>query len=810
MRLKNSSGLTGPLLAAFISALVGACSTQVDDAAGNFPNAPKVVAVYAVDSRNVVLPDVLVYSADKDNHPDDVNKTSKPPPSYQSYRVEFDQPILGSTIANQPNRADSRAISNGLGAASFCTPIGTGSVNLVDVDDSNRVIQTSVCYDPSSALGSYPNVVVFPGKGSVASATAQPFTCQSFAYERNSGGLDILRPNHKYKLTLASTIVGQYNNKAITTPEVPFTTDDFSLMAVGYQDQNTGYYVWLDKPALGLEKDLAAVGAANYVQPPDNTPLFLVFSQGVADTSTITITRAGTSSPVGVDYWDVQGRVIAIAPNLNDFEYGKGLGSAWESGATYTVTIGAGTKGSDSGTTIGADKVYQIKIDAGTPHIRAVLPGNGTIANSVRTYSLASKNGFSGITLVASDPIDPTSLGGITVSAGGVSVTSTAQLMTVSAGGCGTADGCTDSFGGTYGSWIRVTFPSGFFLTPSTTYTIKATGVKVATGAANQNTVLPDFSSTFATASYRTTGIYKIDSGYYASGFGPADAPIDRGAGSITFTDPGTGVPFPVRLHPQLLRDGSFYVNFTNKPDPTTLTTSNITLTEITPDGTTTVVDPSKISITADSGRDISSSRSDIVKITDANYPLKYNTKYILTLKKGVVDTISGQTLEAEGCKSGDDCPVVHYFTTRTFSASIVPGDQITTDPAVLAASLVSGQFTVSFTEPVDATSANAAMASAKLYQQNPDGSINATPISVTCTTMKDGGTKALCTPASVSPNTVYVASLTALSSAPIKVQSQVTATNLDGTTTTYPADQTSGSFYGSPTATFATPCASN
>ena len=123
MRLCQRAGLSLPLLT--ICAVLAGCATSITDQPPNFNQSPQVVAIYAVDSALATLPDVLIYST----IPGDSGKVSTdPPPTYGSYRVEFDQPVNGTTVANNADRGT--AIG---GAASFCSPVGTNPIQLVDV-----------------------------------------------------------------------------------------------------------------------------------------------------------------------------------------------------------------------------------------------------------------------------------------------------------------------------------------------------------------------------------------------------------------------------------------------------------------------------------------------------------------------------------------------------------------------------------------------------------------------------------------------------------------------------------------------------
>src|SRR3954466_5582964 len=95
MRLCHRAGHAVPLLT--LTAILAGCGTSTTAPPANFNSNPQVVAVYAVDSSFGTMPDVLIYSTD----PADVGKVStNPPPSFGSYRVEFDQPINGATVAN--------------------------------------------------------------------------------------------------------------------------------------------------------------------------------------------------------------------------------------------------------------------------------------------------------------------------------------------------------------------------------------------------------------------------------------------------------------------------------------------------------------------------------------------------------------------------------------------------------------------------------------------------------------------------------------------------------------------------------------
>jgi len=108
--------------------MLAGCATSTVPQPPNFTQSPQVVAIYAVDSAFGVLPDVLIYSNLSAN-PGDAGKVSpRPPPSYGGYRVEFDQPINGDTIANNANRGASVGTN-----ISFCSPLDKTPVQLFDL-----------------------------------------------------------------------------------------------------------------------------------------------------------------------------------------------------------------------------------------------------------------------------------------------------------------------------------------------------------------------------------------------------------------------------------------------------------------------------------------------------------------------------------------------------------------------------------------------------------------------------------------------------------------------------------------------------
>ena len=114
MRLKIPAGVSGPLLASCVATLVAGCPTGV--AQQDSANPPKVVGVYASDI-NLSLPDVALY-LDGDSR---VSATA--PASYGVIKVEFDQPLSGTTTASLES----------LNSSSACAPIaGGGAIKLIN------------------------------------------------------------------------------------------------------------------------------------------------------------------------------------------------------------------------------------------------------------------------------------------------------------------------------------------------------------------------------------------------------------------------------------------------------------------------------------------------------------------------------------------------------------------------------------------------------------------------------------------------------------------------------------------------------
>lgn len=741
MRLKNATGLYGPLLAAALAAASGGCATDVIPQPDDFKAAPTIKAIYATDFAQAYnndfvylgfepMSDVMIYSASEPA------RTGKAPASYGGFRIEFSQPLAAATIANN---SDIASVNKTI-LSSFCSPVtGGASITLVDVDDpAIGTVAASICYDPASALGSFPNVIVIPGAGGAYTAGANPFTCNSFKNE--SGASDAtagnpLKPNHKYALKFdIARVIGGPSGKPVTIPSdagwasgaFSFTTDDFSLMAVGYQDQNTGYFVWLDKPNKGFMKDLDPVGAANFVIPADDTPLLFFFSSQVSDAPDASVTRADGSKNDGgcSDFGDANSRIVGCAAGL-----------FWESKGSYKVTLPVTTVGA-TGTKLAAEASYTIKAGVASPRVRVVTPGDATVANSIFTKS---------VSLLVQEPVDKAILAGVVVKKAGTVVPGTAAIDD-----------------GTNNQWVRYTFTAGTVLDPNTTYTVEGKGMKVAAATPNAGATIADFTSTFNTATFRSSNIFA----------------------SLTST---SGIDRSSSQSPTTLRSGTLNVRFTNAPTTGTVTNTSVVLGEIDKaTGVFTAIDSSKYTVTAGA-----SPTQYIIKVTDAAYPLKWNQKYGIKLLQTITDALSGQKLTAEGCTAAD-CGELRSFTTAPFAPSLAVTDK------------AKGTFTVTFNVAVDPSTVNDFVNTAyKLYPQAANGSLGA-PIVMTCTPYTTNTT--ICTTSTVLvTNSKYVASatflqtLTAGQSGPVKVAATVSG---------FPTDTGTGStFFGNRSSLFTTPC---
>jgi len=519
MRLCHRAGHVVPLLT--ITAFLAGCATSTTDQPPNFNSNPQVVAVYAVDSAFGSLPDVLVYStASGDQGKTDPN----PPPSYGSYRVEFDQPVNGTTVANNADRGPGPDPG---GAASFCSPLTTNPLQLLDVEAGNRVVTSSICYDATSPLGSHPHVLIIPGRDEILQpAGAKPsLTCNTFRPDSpgRSDDLNIFKPNHSYAIKLNPATIQNGAGKALTSPSgagwandtFTFKTSGLKILAAGLQDANTGFFVWLDKPDPGFEKDLAPCATTStcpdendnnvlptFEKPADSSPFFIVLSESVGDASGVTLRRADGSDPQsGVT---TAGAFIGD-PRIVEANVGAtATGTAFEPGVTYNVSVPADLTAL-SGDTLGTPKLYTFTTQAGNAAKLATAPANGAQAQNHATVNVT----------VEHDNVDPTT--GTAKDAVPVTTTTlpTIQFTVPVAASSGTTPVGTFTLkdpngavvpttaairGARNNEFVRLT-PT-VPLIPETTYTVSWSGVKAAAVPA-QGAAIPDGSTQFTTATFR-------------------------------------------------------------------------------------------------------------------------------------------------------------------------------------------------------------------------------------------------------------------------------------------------------------------
>lgn len=745
MKLKTAAALAAPLIAGFIAG----CDTPAADAPANFKNPPTVVAVYAVDQVGQAingnsLPDVLVYSVTEPG------KVSKAPPSYGSFRVEFDQPMDGSTLAT----------NNDLSLSSFCSPLkATGStttpINLVDLGNASAKIGSSVCYNPTSNLGQNPSVVISLGSGAATDAAPKsPFTCQDFAPDGGddaSGSGNAMKVNNQYAVTLDAARIKGSNGKNLSSDAanttVKFTTSSFEIMAAGRQDPNTGYFTWLDKPYKGFEKDLDPVAASAFVQSTDSTPFIVVLTEGASNPEVVTATRSADNSQfdsVSAAAYDPAGggvgdpRVVSVFP-----------GDTWEPGVAYKIVVPT-TLAALDGTTLPAAKTYTFTADPTAP--LAVLttgPGDGATDRSLRPSDPFTGTHYIYVEFQA--PVDPATLGGITVTP------SSGAPLSIPASGISVLSGANNQI-----VFIDPATPAGANspFVPATTYTVNVTGVKTQVGLPNGigGKALAPKKFTFTTVNFS----------------------VDQLRGSSGGIDRSTTV------NPTDLVTGALIVRFQDTANG--VSNTSVHLSEVTPTGTATAIpaDPTQVAVTA-TGGGFPGSRFK-VKVTDANYVLKFGQLYRVQADTTITDgdvNANNVALKAPGCTAAS-CPDVHTFTTAKFIPSI-------------SASRSSGVFTITFPFPIDPASVPDLTGPFKLFSQ--DASKKLTPVAgLSCAL--SGSNKIKCTPGTpLDANKTYVASAIFTSAAPVLV-----AATLPGAPN--PTDRAvSGKFFGSLTRTFTTPC---
>ncbi len=751
MRTSHATGFKFPKLALYVASALGAtaCSTS-NPIEPTYNGPPVVTSVFFEDSVYGTLPDVLTYSSSSS-----ANKTAAPPPSYGKIRIEFDRPLaIDGTVVSK----------NNLSSGSYCSPLTTAAVQLLDLAGGAATpVAASVCYDPTGDIGHGPGFVIVPGSGALAGSATSPFTCNAFGADQGDDNGNIFLPKHNYGVKLTAASMKDHSGAAVSLPSTwsggtyAFTTDGFSLMAFGFQDQTNQLYHWFYKGSPGFENGLLAAtipvcstnsDTTKCTNPAFDTNLLFYFSSPIgAGDGDVTVTRddATNSSLDGyaaIGNFSGDPRELAVAPGL-----------FWESNGKYKITLPS-TIASVDGTAIAAAdaKVYSFTTIPAPAEVLAFAPAANTTGVA---YSAV-------VNLLYQEPINPSL----------VSATSTSfQILK----GSSPIPATVAFIGGTDHQYVRITptpptvvigSPTTYALDPETTYTVRVTGLTVEPGTPNAGAKITDFTSTFTTATFRSNLLATSSSG---------TTNIDR-----TSTQ-----------QPTVLRTG-VYVRFTNVPTAATITADNIKLSELNPDGkggiTSVALDSTQYSVA------VSGSRA-LIKTIGA-YSLKYGQRYQVKMGTGITDAVSGKSLKAEGCVSSD-CSDSLAFRTAVFAPSI-------TAPSAKADKLI-GKFTLTFNVGAQAASLAAQPPTAyQLFKQKLDTDgvtfINdGAAIPATCATIVDGAASTACqTAVTLDANTRYLISVIFAQSTPLKA-----ADTIGGVAT----DTASNQFYGIRTLAFVTPC---
>jgi hypothetical protein len=763
MHLCQRAGRYVPLLS--ICAFWFGCATTTTDQPANFNGNPQVVAIYAVDSAFGALPDVLIYST---NPADAARISANPPPSYGSYRVEFDQPVSGQTVASQTDRADVPG-----DPVSFCSTTPQSPVQLVDVEAARNVV-SSVCYDATSALGSHPHVLIIPGADALSSPTATPLTCNTFTPQDNSNG-NVFTPNHQYGVQVKSGVIQGDSGKFLTSPTsggwtndvFQFKTSGLKILAAGTEDPDTGFLVWLDKPDLGFEKDLAPCAttktcppnnaAPTFLQPTDGTPFLIVLSEPVSDTSGITLTRSDGSNPAasigtgGGLFGDP--RVVEVS-----------TGDTFEPGQTYILTVPASLTADsndailatgNAGSAPGIAAQYTISSALGSPGVVTTTPRNSQTAIAVLTAKATKADSLAVVPTTVSVqftvPVDAAPDG---------TPTGTFKLS----GPNGDVPLASVKANSAKNNQVVTLTPTAA-LAPETAYTVATSGTVVGPKPASlKGQPIPGTSATFTTATFRMNRISL--------------------AGSTTNLDRRA------TIEPANLKDGTLQVVF-NTTTAAGVDSNSIVFSELDANNTATKIPGYTVAQVPPAANDLSA----FTITLPPNYQSKFGQKYEVRTATTITDAASGKKLRAEGCNPASaDCSDVKTFTTRTVGiASIDP------DPSADAPT----GFSVSFTDPMDPASIDL-VNDFKLFPVTAAGidpnpvqglscaitSTGTDPTVVTCTA--PAGT--LAAPAQNVPPKSFLASVVFLSSAPAKAVSTVS---------TDPSAQ----FAGNASATLFAPC---
>ena len=750
MRLKTSVGFSAPLMAA---AILAGCATEIVET--TFATAPKITAVYAVDdhptrARNtspffVPLAPVALFALG------DTRVNAKAPASYDAFRIEFDQPVKPEEVANL------NTLAGGAEGQTFCTE--TGNIQFIDVTDSNRAIPSSICYNPATPLGAGPHVTIHVGLSTLDS-TKKAFTCQRFT------GSDFgLKANNQYAIKLTIANLKGTNGKPVESPSgggwasgvFSFQTAGLEILAVGYQDPESGFFTWQQKPAgKGFFRFLDP--AASFLMIPTNDAIQVVTSLAtltddfnnedgvVIDASgnpVVSVKRKKDGAVIdslalGWDY-DFYYRVIAIWPPMrfSGAELASGNTGTWDPNTEYEVTIGAGLADYDETTTLGTALTFSFKTaDAPLGPVNSGPTSNGTAISSTTIPFVTVQTSVDSTTVTA----DNVKL----VDASGTSVVGAPALRA-----------------GTNGQVVRFVPSSGVRLKPETRYTFSIANLKAAATAGGGDLAgkpIASYTKNFTTAAF-TIGVLSNS--------------------TLTPAGAATNIDRSITQSPSLAVNDKLQVIFNDAA--TGVDTSSVKLFEVAGSGTTTEV-PS--TITKVSGSTYT------VKASDANYILKFGQRYQVKLLQTITDP-NGVKLKSEGC-TVTDCSDARSFVTNRLAPTITPN--VTT-----GSFNVDWNFAYDFNSVKDQlpTAATDRTKAVRFYSQDATGKL--TPLGATCTVPTADATRITCQASdALVPNSSYLISVVFTKDAPAKVTAKIGGFN---------TDTVSGIFAGSRTATFKSAC---
>ena len=714
------------------AAVVASCATQPDEQPAQFQSAPVLEAVYARDNIGSGFSDVQVWANTADPHyptlathsglypngesgAQNATNISPFPNSYGAIVVEFNTVLDGSKLGTQ----------NDLGSYCSSGTDATTPFKVVDIDHSSRVLKGSICYDPTSPLYRYPNLVFILGDGTAVDPSANPFTCQAFSPSAGDDNGAAFSPSTKYGIVFNTSVIQNQSGKSLALPTgdaafssgtFTFMTSGFDIMAAGYQDQNSGYFTFIKKPYLGFLKDLSAVGDA-YLQPVDNTPFYVYTTMNVGP-GTITATRADNSD-FGAKISLLEPRLIQITP-----------GRTWEPGQKYIITVGGdlATAGMTP-YTISAGDTYSFSAAPGSPAQITVAPIDGAVAQLAYGKNGAGTTKPSYVLIDFNVPIDP-------ASATTDNVKVTASDGTVLAGAVGLT---------AHKNNQRVSFKPTDLYKSSTVYTVTTANLVVQSGIPNfaAGTKVPDFKSSFTTSTLRTSAFLSVDTQFVSA---------DRTSNQpLTTLADGVLVAF------------SRMVDLTTLDAGTAADPGTITINELSSTGADAgTVDPSNVQILSSSL--VGQTSHNIYTLVavhygDTNsaqvYPIKCKQKYQVVFHSGIVD-IDEPTpahLTAEGCKTGN-CPDI-----RTFTSAPLKVDNGLVD-FTAAAGNVAGTLSVTFNASLDHTIANPIIAAGVITLTDSAG----TKVPLTCSPLADDQQVTItCTiNGTLNPNSSYTASFVA------------------------------------------------